>query len=98
MVKDEVKYKKSIFMAKHMRPKHPKHDYSFLMEIIKNSPKGYFWVSYDKEADVLYINFKKPSRTTDSKLTDDDIIMRYEDKKIVGYTVLHASKRNHIEF
>ena len=49
--------------------------------------------SYDAEADVLYINFKKPSHATDSELTENDIIIRYEGKEIIGLTVLHASKR-----
>ncbi len=49
--------------------------------------------SYDAEADVLYINFKKPSHATDSEMTDDDIIVRYEKDEVVGLTVLHASKR-----
>lgn len=36
---------------------------------------------------------KKPSHATESELTDDDIIIRYEDDDIVGISVLHASKR-----
>jgi uncharacterized protein YuzE len=51
------------------------------------------WTSYDKEADVLYINFKKPSHADDSEITDDDIIIRYEKGEIIGITVLNASKR-----
>jgi uncharacterized protein YuzE len=51
------------------------------------------WTAYDKEADVLYINFKKPSHADDSELTDDDIIVRYEKGEIIGITVLNASKR-----
>ncbi len=51
------------------------------------------WYSYDQEADVLYLNFKKPSHADDSELTDDDLIVRYEKGEIVGVTVLHASKR-----
>jgi len=51
------------------------------------------WYSYDEEADVLYLNFKKPSHADDSELTDDDIIIRYEKGKVIGITVLHASKR-----
>jgi uncharacterized protein YuzE len=47
---------------------------------------------YDEEADVLYINFKKPSHADDSELTDDDIIIRYEKGKIVGITILNASR------
>ncbi len=57
-------------------------------------PYDRIWSSYDKEADVLYLNFKKPSNADDSELTDDDLIIRYEKGKIVGITVLHASKRH----
>jgi len=51
------------------------------------------WVTYDREADVLYINFKKPSHADDSELTDDDIIIRYEREEMVGITILNANKR-----
>lgn len=56
-------------------------------------PYKRIWYSYDEEADVLYLNFKKPSHADDSELTDDDIIIRYEKGEVVGITVLHASKR-----
>jgi uncharacterized protein YuzE len=56
-------------------------------------PHPRIWTSYDKEADVLYINFKKPSHADDSELTDDDIIIRYEEGQIIGITILNASKR-----
>ena len=56
-------------------------------------PYSRIWTSYDKEADVLYINFKKPSHADDSELTDDDIIIRYEKGEIIGFTVLNASRR-----
>ena len=42
---------------------------------------------------MLYVNFKKPSHATDSELTDDDIIARYEGTSVVGLTILHASQR-----
>ena len=64
-----------------------------LTKLTVNSPHKYVWTSYDSEADVLYINFKKPSVATDSKLTDDDIIVRYEGDEVIGLTVLHASQR-----
>lgn len=67
--------------------------YLNLMPIVKQSPQQTLWLSYDQEADVLYINFKKPSVATDSELTDDDIIIRYEDEEIIGLTVLHAGLR-----
>ena len=53
-------------------------DYLKLVPAVKDSPQHYLWLSYDEEADTLYINFKKPSHATDSELTDDDVIIRYE--------------------
>ena len=67
--------------------------YLKIIPAVKLAPQKYLWSSYDAEADVLYINFKKPSHATDSELTDDDIIIRYEEDHIVGLTILHASKR-----
>lgn len=69
-------------------------EYLRLMPAIKHSPQGYLWSSYDTEADVLYINFKKPSYATDSEITDDDVIVRYEGEAVIGLTILHASKRS----
>ena len=51
------------------------------------------WYHYDTEADVLYLNFKKPSHADDSELTEDDVIIRYEAGDVVGLTILHASRR-----
>jgi len=51
------------------------------------------WSSCDREADVLYLNFKKPSHADDSVLADDDVIVRYEGTEVVGITILHASRR-----
>lgn len=67
--------------------------YLQIIPAVKYAPRQYLWSSYDAEADVLYINFKKPSRATDSELTDDDIIIRYEGEKIIGLTILNVSKR-----
>jgi uncharacterized protein YuzE len=64
-----------------------------LVPAVKQTPHGYLWTSYDAGADTLYINFKKPSHATDSELTDDDIILRFEGDEVVGLTVLHASQR-----
>lgn len=58
-----------------------------------NIPAKQVWSSYDKDADVLYLNFKKPSHADDSLLTEDDVIIRYEKGEVIGITVLNASKR-----
>ncbi|MBI5301382.1 MAG: DUF2283 domain-containing protein [Chloroflexi bacterium] len=67
--------------------------YLNLLPKVKQSPERTMWLSYDVEADTLYINFKKPSFATDSELTEDDVVVRYEDNQVIGYTILHASKR-----
>jgi len=67
--------------------------YLDLVPSVKRSPQGVIWMSYDRDADTLYVNFKKPSHATDSELTDEDVIVRYEGEEIVGLTVLHASAR-----
>jgi len=56
-------------------------------------PFNRIWSSYDREADVLYINFKKPNHTDNSELTNDDIVVRYEKSKVIGVTVLHVCDR-----
>ena len=70
-------------------------EYLDLVPAVLRSPHKYLWSSYDAEADVLYVNFKKPSHATDSELTDDDVILRYEGDELVGLTILHASARRH---
>ena len=67
--------------------------YLKLIQAVRHAPQKYLWSSFYVEADVLYISFKKPSHATDSELTDDDVIIRYEGDAIVGLTILNASKR-----
>jgi len=67
--------------------------YLSLIPAVRDTPRKTLWLSYDAEADVLYVNFEKPSRATDSELTDEDVIVRYEGEQIIGITVLHASQR-----
>jgi uncharacterized protein YuzE len=68
-------------------------EYLKLIPTVTQAPQHALWLSYDAEADTLYVNFKKPSYATDSEMTDDDVIVRYEGEQIVGLTILHASKR-----
>lgn len=62
---------------------------------IKSLPKKDFYLSFDVEADVVYINFYNPALTADdSELIDDDVIIRYdEQQEIIGLTILHVSSR-----
>jgi uncharacterized protein YuzE len=72
-------------------------DYLKFLPVLQCLPKRPFSLLFDPEADVLYINFYTPPRSSaDSELTDDDIVIRYDDKnedKIVGLTILNVSKR-----
>jgi uncharacterized protein YuzE len=61
--------------------------------IIIKLPVEHVWVDYDKEADVLYLSFRKPQRAKKTVETDDDILIRKDGNKIVGITILNASTR-----
>jgi len=56
-------------------------------------PVKRFWVDYDKSADVLYISFKRPQKATDSGMLENGILVRYRGRKVVGLTIMEASKR-----
>jgi uncharacterized protein YuzE len=60
---------------------------------ILEMPSPSLWIDYDREADVLYINFKKPAHADESVMNDDDIIYRYEGKTLVGITILNIKRR-----
>lgn len=49
-------------------------------------------LNYDAESDVLYINFDQPQAADDSDITDEGIIIRLRENKIVGLTILNAVK------
>ncbi|MCX6154127.1 MAG: DUF2283 domain-containing protein [Candidatus Kapabacteria bacterium] len=66
--------------------------YGILPHLMK-LPTQKFWVDYDKEVDVLYINYMKPQRATDSEMLDNGVLIRYRDEDIIGITILDASTR-----
>ena len=68
-------------------------EYLSMAPVVNQFPSANLWSSYDEEADVLYIRFDRSLPVTDSELTDDDIILRYNGDDVVGITVLHASQR-----
>ena len=64
-----------------------------ISEIVPNllsMPSKVIWIDYDEEADVLYINFEKPQKATDSKMINDRVV-HYRKDDVVRVTVLHAS-------
>ncbi len=50
-------------------------------------------LSYDEEGDVLYISFGEPAPADDSDITDEGVIVRLREGRIVGLTILNAAKR-----
>lgn len=66
---------------------------SQVISLLRHLPAKRFWVDYDSEADVLYISLQRPQKATDTKMTDDGILLRYRDDQLVGITVLDASTR-----
>lgn len=65
---------------------------TFVPQVLQLNQKN-IWLSYDEEADVLYINFKKPSHADDSELLDNDVVVRYENNEVVGMTIMNASRK-----
>ncbi len=54
--------------------------------------KDKLFIDYDHEADVLYVSFGKPQKADSSVQDKDGIIRRKRGNKIVGLTVLAASR------
>jgi uncharacterized protein YuzE len=61
--------------------------------ILLKFPKNKLWIDYDEEADVLYLSFQRPQKATESEMRDDGVLLRYKRDKLVGITILEASKR-----
>ena len=59
---------------------------------ILHFPVKEFYIDYDKEADVLYISFERPQEATDTDILEEGILVRYKGEKVVGVTILNASK------
>ena len=58
------------------------------MPHLKRLPSDHMWFDYDKDADVLYVSFEKPQRATDSVLQDDNVLLRYRGKQLIGITII----------
>lgn len=62
------------------------------MEMLK-LPARQMWLDYDKEADVLYVSFRKPQRATATVELNDDVLVRKNGRDIVGLTIMNASTK-----
>ena len=58
------------------------------MPHLKRLPSHHMQIDYDQEADVLYVSFERPQHATDSELREDNVLLRYRGKKLVGITII----------
>lgn len=74
--------------------------YLALVPTLKGLRQHSLWSHYDPETDTLAIHFTEPdvpNVASDSDMTDDDIIVRYNSAgEVIGLTILHASSRKAI--
>lgn len=54
-------------------------------------PTKNVWIDYDKQADVLYVSFRKPQRATKTIEIGEDILVRKEGRTVAGVTIMNAS-------
>ena len=63
-----------------------------LVDLLRHNHIDNIWIDYDEEADVLYLNFTRPAVADDSEMNEENTIVRYQEGRVVGYTILHASQ------
>jgi uncharacterized protein YuzE len=56
-------------------------------------PKRQMWLDYDEEVDVVYLHFEEKPSSTRSEMLENGIIMDYKGSRLVGLTILEASRR-----
>ncbi|MCS7128552.1 MAG: DUF2283 domain-containing protein [Sulfolobales archaeon] len=55
------------------------------------------WLEYDRQNDVLYINFGYESEEADEEvLVGDDVVIRIKNKKIVSITIMNFSSKANV--
>ena len=64
-----------------------------LIPLLLRLPSRQVWTDYDAEGDVLYVSFAMPQQATDSVMGEDGHVYHYRGERLVGVTILHASKR-----
>ena len=63
------------------------------LPFLRKTGADHIWFDYDKQADVLYVSFRKPQRATDTDFMKDGTLVHTSGKKIVGLTILNYSKK-----
>ena len=63
-----------------------------LIPFLLQLPSRQMWMDYDAEGNVLYLSFAMPQQATDSVIGEDGNVYHYRGERLVGVTILHASK------
>ena len=50
-------------------------------------------LTYDPEGDVLYISFGEPQPADDADVTDEGVVVRLREGRIVGLSILNATRK-----
>ena len=61
-------------------------------ELVDSSTEN-LWLSYDREADVLYVSMHRLDVADDTEYRDDGVIVRYREDTVIGYTIPMFAKR-----
>lgn len=64
-----------------------------ILDLFTQNQTEALWMDYDRDADVLYVNFQRPVAADHSEMDDTDTIIRYQGDRMVGFTILNASLR-----
>ena len=67
-----------------------------LIPFLLQLPGRQMWMDYDAEGDVLYLSFAMPQQATDSVMGEDGNVYHYRGERLVGVTILYASKRDQV--
>ncbi|MBS3915213.1 MAG: DUF2283 domain-containing protein [Bacteroidetes bacterium] len=80
-------------MAKEIMQQQFMRDVFQLVPHVLDFPMQKIWFDYDREADVLYISFRRPQKATNSEMLNNGTLLRYSGDKLIGITILDASQR-----
>src|SRR5258708_1627570 len=64
-----------------------------MVPAVRESPGQSVWLTYDADADALYVHYKKPNLATDTELTDNDVILPSGGHAFSGSPLLPAPRR-----
>ena len=64
-----------------------------ILDLFRQNQTEALWMDYDPDADVLYVNFQRPSAADHSEIDESDTIPGYRGDRMIGFTILNASRR-----